>query len=76
MNIVRVFKDEKWLNTNLPILENLWKDVEYYRSTGIENHPSFPKKKNIIDFTSEKTGECQEEDQEYTLPNECLILDI
>lgn len=56
MNIVRVYKDQRWLNKNLPILEKFWKDVEYYREVGIENHPKFKKKKNTLDL-SEPEGD-------------------
>lgn len=41
MNIVRVKIDHDWLNENLPILENFWKDVEYYRKNDIKTHPKY-----------------------------------
>ena len=57
MNIVRVYKDEKWLNENLIVLEKFWKDVEYYRNNDIKLHPKFPKQKKIIDLTTDESEE-------------------
>ena len=57
MNIVRVYRDEKWLKENLIVLENFWKEVEYYRENDISTHPKFkkPKKdKKILDLREEK----------------------
>ena len=51
MNIVRVYRDKKWLDENLPILENFWKDVEYYREHDIKVHPKFPKQKRVLDLS-------------------------
>lgn len=50
LNITRIHLDMKWINTNVPILKNFWKEVEYYRENGIENHPKFKKKLNVVDF--------------------------
>jgi len=50
INIVRVNRDEKWLEENLIVLAEFWKDVEHYREIGIENHPEH-RQKRIIDFT-------------------------
>ena len=70
MNIVRVYRDEKWLKKNLPILESFWKEVEYYRNNDITLHEKFPKKKRIIDL-SEKIDENQE-DELTILDNYCI----
>jgi len=51
MNIVRVYRDEKWLKCNLPVLKEFWESVEYYRNNDIKSHPKYPKQKNILDFT-------------------------
>jgi putative phage-type endonuclease len=61
MNIVRVYRDERWLNKNLPILESFWKDIEYYRKNDIKTHPKFPKQKRILDLT-EKLNESPDEE--------------
>lgn len=53
MNIVRVYRNKRWLNDNLPILESFWKEVEYYRDNDIKVHPKFPKKKRVINLTEE-----------------------
>jgi putative phage-type endonuclease len=45
LNIVRINYDQNWLTKNLPTLKNFWKDVEYYRLNGIENHEKFKKKR-------------------------------
>ncbi len=57
MNIVRTYRDQKWLDTNLPILEKFWKEVEYYREVGISTHPKFPKKRKTLDLS---TSNCEE----------------
>ena len=41
LNVKRIYRDDNWLQKNLPLLENFWKDVEHYRKIGIENHPEF-----------------------------------
>ena len=50
MNIVRVKIDYPCIKKNILVLDNFWKDVEHYRKVGIESHPKFPKKKNVIDL--------------------------
>jgi putative phage-type endonuclease len=55
MNIVRIYRDEKWLRYNLPILKTFWDSVEYYRLNDIKYHPKYPKQKNILDFTTNDT---------------------
>lgn len=52
MNIVRVYKDVKWLDKNLVILEKFWKEVEYYRSNDIKTHPKFKLPKRTLDLKS------------------------
>tara|TARA_B100000035_G_scaffold315141_1_gene334081 strand:+ start:1756 stop:2490 length:735 start_codon:yes stop_codon:yes gene_type:complete len=52
MNIVRVYKDQQWLDKNVPILEAFWKEVEFYRNNDIKNHPKFPVEKKILDLRS------------------------
>ena len=74
MNIVRVFRDENWLKKNLPILEQLWKDVEHYRKIGIENHPNYPKKKRILDLYIKDEDE-DEDEEKNTLLNTYSIID-
>jgi len=44
LNIVRIEKDMNWINVNVPILINFWKDVKYYREIGIEHHEEYKKK--------------------------------
>tara|TARA_Y100000741_G_scaffold273528_1_gene213618 strand:+ start:137 stop:874 length:738 start_codon:yes stop_codon:yes gene_type:complete len=61
MNIVRVYRDERWLNKNIPVLESFWKDVEYYRNNDIKTHPKFPKQKRTLDLKSEDTHSNEEE---------------
>lgn len=41
MNVVRIFKDQHWLDENLPKLEKFWMDVKKYRQVGIHTHPKF-----------------------------------
>jgi putative phage-type endonuclease len=47
LNVVRIFKDLNWLETNLPKLEKFWMDVEHYRGIGIDKHPKFKREISI-----------------------------
>ena len=47
MNVVRMYRDEKWLEWALPILDGFWKEVEHYRSVGIDKHPNYMRSLNI-----------------------------
>jgi putative phage-type endonuclease len=60
LNIVRIHIDHNWLNTNIPILYNFWKDVEHYREIGIENHHLF--KVN----TKKRTIQIEEDEEDNT----------
>lgn len=66
MNIVRVYRDKKWLLKNLPILEKFWKEVEYYRENDIKLHAKFPKQKRVLDLTE---NVIDKEEDEITLSN-------
>lgn len=57
MNIVRVYRDKKWLEKSLKILEDFWKEVEYYRSHDISCHPKFKKPKKTLNLKT-----CDEEE--------------
>ena len=73
MNIVRTYRDQKWLDVNLPILEQFWKEVEHYREVGIETHPKFPKKKIKLDLTTTDESEENENENENVSLNEYII---
>lgn len=73
MNIVRTYRDQKWLDVNLPILEQFWKEVEHYREVGIETHPKFPKKKIKLDLTTTNESEENENENENVILNEYII---
>ena len=75
MNIVRVYRDQKWLDKNLPILESFWKEVEYYREHGIENHVKYTKRKLTLDLSTKSQIESDDEDNTINL-NEYAIRDI
>ena len=45
LNIVRIVKDMTWINDNVPILINFWKDVIHHREVGLEGHIEYIKKK-------------------------------
>lgn len=50
LNITRVHLNMDWINKNVPTLKNFWKEVEYYREIGIQNHTKFKKQLSILDF--------------------------
>ncbi len=74
LNVVRIERDEFWLSENIPILEEFWKDIEYYRENDVTKHHKFPKKKNVLDFRTENQTECLIKDFEEAVPK-CLIRD-
>jgi len=63
MNIVRVYRDKRWLDTNIPTLESFWKEVEYYRENDITKHPKFRKSKTVLDLTSGNSNENENENE-------------
>jgi putative phage-type endonuclease len=57
LNIVRIQRDRNWFDTNVPILEAAWKDIELWRTKDIKTHPEYydfkyhqPPKKTIDIF--------------------------
>jgi putative phage-type endonuclease len=58
INVIHVKNEhaKNWFKDALPILESFWKDVEKYRTEGIDTHPDYKKwynrcrKKNVIDI--------------------------
>ena len=44
INIVRIVRDENWLNKHIPILHEFWNKVIYYRENGIDKHISYNKR--------------------------------
>jgi putative phage-type endonuclease len=69
MNIVRTYRDQGWLDENLPKLECFWKEVEHYRNVGINTHPKYVKPKTVLDFREES------DDESEIISNTCLIRD-
>jgi putative phage-type endonuclease len=67
INIVRVNRDDVWLEENLKKLEKFWKEIEYYRNNDVKLHPKFPKPKNIIDLTDKLTYDSSEESETVVL---------
>jgi len=67
INIVRVNRDDVWLEENLKKLEKFWKEIEYYRNNDVKLHPKFPKPKNIIDLTDKLTYDSSEESETFVL---------
>lgn len=55
LNIVRLERDDIWLSENIPILEEFWKTVEYYRKDDITKHPEFPKEKKILNLRKQES---------------------
>lgn len=42
-NLVRIYRDEDWFDKNFIILQNFWKEVEYWRTQDIKTHPEYNK---------------------------------
>ena len=53
LNIVRIYRDTKWLNEAFPKLINFWNEVMHFRNIGIEVSEAF-KKKQERDLKNEK----------------------
>ena len=72
MNIVRVYRDQKWLDKNVPVLQAFWKEVEYYRKDDIKTHPLYPKPKRTLDLSTKteepETKRAASSDEENDLP--------
>lgn len=43
LNIVRIYRDDEWFDEQFPILEQFWKDVQYWRTQDITTHPEYEK---------------------------------
>ena len=57
LNIVRIHRDRDWFDRNVKILDDFWKDVEYWRSRDIKEHPEFWKyHRKSLDLD---TGSCE-----------------
>jgi putative phage-type endonuclease len=41
LNIVRIHRDNDWLYDNIIVLNDFWKSVVHWRTTGIEGHPMY-----------------------------------
>jgi hypothetical protein len=41
INIVEIKRDPEWFERSLPIMEQFWKDVQKYKSIGIDKHPKY-----------------------------------
>jgi hypothetical protein len=48
MNIIRVYRDPEYFKKYLVVLNDFWKEVEHWRSIGIENHPMYKKHMGIV----------------------------
>ena len=86
LNIVRIYKDDKWLNKYLPIFKEFWNEVLYYREHGIDKHIKYkeatkekkPRNKIPKKQKQESTiiiDECQENEQESLIKGDCMIVD-
>lgn len=43
LNIVRVYRNEEWFDTNFLILQNFWESVQLWRTRDITTHPEYNK---------------------------------
>lgn len=48
MNIVRIYRDDDWIYTNIPKLIKFWEEILYWKKIGIQTHPLFILKFNKI----------------------------
>lgn len=79
INIVRIVRDQRWLDNNIPILYEFWDKVLYYRRIGIENYPNYIIKKKRQDKRMENKRkkelekelelEKENEEEEYIINN-------
>lgn len=59
LDITVVERDENWLNKNMPLFNQFWKDVEYWKSVGWKRHPYVQKSRRDILFESVKQDICK-----------------
>ncbi len=50
MNIVRIQRDRKWFDKNVVVLEEMWRDIVYWRLNNIYSHPEYVKPKKTLDL--------------------------
>ena len=63
LNIVRIQRDREWFDRNVPILDQMWKDIKHWRTQDIKTHPEYfnfkyhlpPKKTLDLDFSSKNS---------------------
>ena len=80
INIVRVYKDNNWLNKNIPILCDFWDNVIKYRQIGIYTHPGLIlKEENKIKRAENKIKKEKEnkikKEKENKIIKKCLIIE-
>ena len=55
--ITRIFKNDEWIQNNIPKLIKFWDEVKMYRTQGINTHPDYEKTKARIDKYLKKEKE-------------------
>ena len=50
LDITVVERDEEWLQRNMPLFEQFWKDVEYWKTVGWKKHPYVQKSRPELLF--------------------------
>ena len=77
INIVRIYRDNYWLNKNIPILCNFWKNVIKYREIGIHSHPDLiiKEEKKIKRELNKRDKEIKKNQLLKKQTKKCLIID-
>lgn len=75
MNIVRIHRNEKWLNEMIPKLVNFWKHVQEWSSKDIRDHPYYSKFEKKIEKIKEmkKQSENVSDDEDEKIQEEKKI---
>jgi len=82
--ITRILLDKEWLNNNLPILINFWKETLKYRTNGLETHLEYEKISNKIHKETKKLEKqkirdserkADEERERSVMANSCMLED-
>jgi len=76
LNIVHYERDDDWLRTRIPVLKEFWNQVEYWRKTGIENHPEYKKYAWTPERIALQNEKNRKSEEKKRLANEAAIKEM